>query len=150
MKFTLKNVKYFASMSEETHCFTATIYVDGKRLSTVKNGGFGGCDDYSDWKAVEKINVILNKEMIKTEYGELENNLELVVGDLLNDWIRIREAKKYKKRLGYINEAGEMMLFPVKHKLTDESVAALKKVKWWKPSNKVISEMTLEEIAKYL
>lgn len=38
----LKNLKIIDSMSEETVCFTATVYKDGKRIGTAKNEGHGG------------------------------------------------------------------------------------------------------------
>lgn len=41
-KIALKNVKYMASLSEETYCFTATLYVDGKKAGTAENRGNGG------------------------------------------------------------------------------------------------------------
>ena len=42
MKIELRNVKYFAAGSEETSCFTATVYVDGKKAGTAQNHGTGG------------------------------------------------------------------------------------------------------------
>ncbi len=45
-KIILKNLKYAAFASEETSCFSATVYVDGKRLCTARNDGHGGCDSY--------------------------------------------------------------------------------------------------------
>lgn len=41
---TLKNVKHAAFASEETFCYEATAYVDGKRFCIVSNDGHGGCD----------------------------------------------------------------------------------------------------------
>ena len=41
---TLDKIRHFAPMSEETHCFTATLLVNGKRVGTVSNEGHGGCD----------------------------------------------------------------------------------------------------------
>lgn len=46
IKITLKNLKYAAFASEETSCFSATVYCDGKRLCTARNDGHGGCDSY--------------------------------------------------------------------------------------------------------
>lgn len=43
-KITLKNVKYAEFASEETHCYSASVYFDGKRVGQVKNDGHGGCD----------------------------------------------------------------------------------------------------------
>lgn len=41
MKVELKNIKIAKFASEETLCFEATIYIDGKRSGTVKNNGWG-------------------------------------------------------------------------------------------------------------
>jgi hypothetical protein len=43
---SLKNVKIVASLSEETTCFTASIYFKGKRIGDVSNRGTGGCHNY--------------------------------------------------------------------------------------------------------
>lgn len=42
MKLELKNIKVFSSHSQETECFSATLYVDGKRFATIDNDGWGG------------------------------------------------------------------------------------------------------------
>lgn len=42
MQLTLKNLKISAFMSEETTCFQATVYVDGKKVGTAQNDGHGG------------------------------------------------------------------------------------------------------------
>lgn len=55
MNLSLKNVKIMRSLSEETICFSATIYIDGKKACNVSNRGNGGCHDYDDWNVQEKI-----------------------------------------------------------------------------------------------
>lgn len=45
MKLTLKNIKYFAEMSEETPCYRADLYMDGEYVATAKNSGCGGSTD---------------------------------------------------------------------------------------------------------
>lgn len=42
MNITLRNIKYAAFASEETHCFSATVYIDGKKEGTARNEGHGG------------------------------------------------------------------------------------------------------------
>ena len=42
MEIKLKNLKIAKFMSEETTCFQATIYVDGKIAGTAQNDGHGG------------------------------------------------------------------------------------------------------------
>ena len=42
----LKNLSLNTSMSEETHCFRATVYLNGKRMFCADNRGRGGSNDY--------------------------------------------------------------------------------------------------------
>lgn len=42
----LRNVKYAAFASEETACFSATLYVDGRKFCGVSNHGTGGPDNF--------------------------------------------------------------------------------------------------------
>lgn len=46
MNITLKNLKIAKFLSEETLAFTATIYVDGKRVGEASNDGHGGPNRY--------------------------------------------------------------------------------------------------------
>ena len=41
MNIELRNLKSVAAMSEETTCFTADIYIDGKRAGVARNSGRG-------------------------------------------------------------------------------------------------------------
>ena len=43
----LKNLSLNTSMSEETHCFRASVYINGKRMFAVSNRGCGGANEYS-------------------------------------------------------------------------------------------------------
>ena len=46
MKLELKNIKFYESMSEETNCFQADLFINGKKIADVKNQGQGGPTDY--------------------------------------------------------------------------------------------------------
>ena len=43
----LKNLSHNATFSEETHCFRASVYINGKRMFTASNSGNGGANAYS-------------------------------------------------------------------------------------------------------
>jgi hypothetical protein len=49
-KLEVKNVTYNKRLSEETMCYTATIYIDGEKMGTASNRGNGGSDEYSNLK----------------------------------------------------------------------------------------------------
>ena len=44
MKLELKNIKHTERASEETHCYQASLYVNGKPVAIVSNDGHGGPD----------------------------------------------------------------------------------------------------------
>lgn len=44
MRLTVKNYKRVAWMSEETDCYQASLYLDGKRIGKAENEGRGGPD----------------------------------------------------------------------------------------------------------
>jgi hypothetical protein len=44
LNLSLKNLKFHEDMSEETPCFSADLYEDGKLIAHVKNSGHGGCN----------------------------------------------------------------------------------------------------------
>lgn len=43
-KLELKSIHHSATLSQETHAFSANIYVNGKKVGQVRNEGHGGCD----------------------------------------------------------------------------------------------------------
>lgn len=45
-RITLKNIKVLEAASDETLCFEASMYFDGKRVAIVHNEGHGGCHFY--------------------------------------------------------------------------------------------------------
>ena len=56
MNLELKNIKHTAWASEETNCYQASLYLDGKPLATVSNDGKGGADDHYQHSAFKKEN----------------------------------------------------------------------------------------------
>lgn len=56
MKITLKSIKYAKFASEETHCFKATVCIDGQRAGTVSNDGHGGSNSYDPWQLADMLN----------------------------------------------------------------------------------------------
>ncbi len=154
MNITLKNVKYFAGMSEETHCFTATVYVDNKKVFGVKNAGHGGDDEVYHVKggvdnAFEKyreINEELGKEKCPAPYEDMDNCLDFVVGDLMNDWLRDGEIKKSLRKITYMKGAA---MHEVKLSPTQENIERVKKQKWWEDTNVILNGMPIEEVRQY-
>ena len=105
----LQNIKRVAHFSEETHCYTAVLYVDGERWGTVSNRGHGGPDDFHGeggrgYADIETLNTLIGETFQPYVYGEegrnqitLEQNLEMVCGDLVNQWLRDKDFARAMK-----------------------------------------------------
>ena len=112
---TLKNVKHNASMSHETQCFSATVYVDGKKFCTVEDSGHGGCiNDDADHDEVHQLMVQLNPNAVRW-HGDVDKSekhewpyaddwhlvhsmtsasvFEIVVGEALSTWLFEKDIK---------------------------------------------------------
>jgi hypothetical protein len=122
MKLELKNIKHTAWASEETHCYQASLYVDGKPVAIVSNDGHGGCDrDYrhptfkkeSEASGVQPYAFGYRAKMAEVhEYfaslpktnacdifpDGMEQTLEFWCCDQVNDWLSARELKKKLKK----------------------------------------------------
>ena len=103
MKIELKKISFNERMSEETNCFIADLYINGKKVGYVKNDGHGGCTDYRGNSKED--NVLIReaeaycKTLPKVKYGEHEfgQDLESVVNTLLEDHLKAKERKKMEK-----------------------------------------------------
>jgi len=62
-RISLKNIKHAAFASHETHCFEATVCLDGDRACKVENDGKGGSDHYYPYKGQsnESFNIMIVK-----------------------------------------------------------------------------------------
>lgn len=51
----LKRVSVNHRLSEETNCFVADIWIDGKKVGDVRNDGHGGCNMYTNWEVQRRL-----------------------------------------------------------------------------------------------
>jgi len=99
----LKNIKHTAWMSEETHCYQATLYVDGVKWGTVSNQGHGGCDDfYGETRSDGDLKWLNDQIKVTYEpytYGDksIEQDLDMVCADLVNQWLRDKDFNRAMK-----------------------------------------------------
>lgn len=102
MEIVLKSIKVVKSMSEETICFTAVMYVNGSKTANVSNRGCGGSHDFD----------IHNMEMFKqaekyTEslpptdgsFGPLEMDLELFISMYVGEYLEKKELESEHKKM---------------------------------------------------
>jgi len=141
----LKNLSHNATFSEETHCFRASVYINGKRMFTASNGGNGGSNFYSpsDFKtgkeAFEEAMAIAREEarqytLKKIELGEdlqwaidafgdgkSDELIDWLIADLINEQLTLKEMRKAlkKKVMVYWPKSNEIFYLG-KDKPTDE------------------------------
>jgi hypothetical protein len=153
MDITLKNIKHMPSLSEETHCYSADVWCNGKKMFGMKNAGHGGCDEvYAIKGGVANVDAKyqeIDKELGKTikkypEHGfEIAHSLESEVCDIINKWLDDKEIKKVLRTVSYL--VGDE-LYTCKVKPTPENIAKVKQQKWWKENNVVLNGKSMEEL----
>jgi len=93
--WALKAYKEIKAMSEETPCFTANIYVDGRKIGTASNHGHGGPNDYhfatpEDREMVERVGA----EYDPSKYG----GLDTLIDDMCQDLDLTKIAKSHARK----------------------------------------------------
>lgn len=105
MKIELKKIEYNERMSEETLCFVADLYINGKKVGYCKNDGRGGPNAYYG-NSREDNQVIQNAEAyfkslpkVKPDgYNfEYQPTLESAIDDCFELWLKKREEKRMRK-----------------------------------------------------
>jgi len=134
MKVTLKKISFYERMSEETNCFAADLYINGKKVGEAKNDGQGGCTDYRGFSK-EDNEIIRQAEehfkslpMQKSEYGfNYQPSLENAIDDQFELYLKAKEEKKMQKLMetaivigkpngvgySYIKQKVKLSQFPV-------------------------------------
>ena len=111
MKIELKNIKHSEFASQETNCYQATIYINGKKVGTVENGGYGGCDNVHPYEVANQIDEYAKTlpkivcDWIDRETGkpaEMTQTHETIFSDILNYWLVSKDLKRImSKRIVY-------------------------------------------------
>ncbi len=161
MQIALRNIKFMASMSEETNCYSADLIVDGQLIAHVGNRGHGGCDEQRPAKGksfdaimhVEnwiKANVPARTTDFKMPDGSMfvmEPSLESICGDLLAEHLATKELTRLLKRTVVYIDGTSVMTF--KGKLEgarrDQAIAHVR-VK--KPAAIVLNSLPFDDALK--
>ena len=117
-RITLKAVKYYAGLSEETNAYSAKVYFDGQLVGTASNRGNGGCDDY--WPAEksgaknqamqEFINAlpVIDVDTSGGSCSQLMPDLDMVCGHLLAQHLIEKDYRRAIKNRVLFVESGEL------------------------------------------
>lgn len=151
MKIELKAIKHSEFASEETNCYTANLYVDGKQIGTVKNAGHGGCDQFiGDQAKYREADEWCKANLPKWTMGdgtEHGTDLELYCGELLNSWLIEKDYRtkiRTKVLFKYPDAASKAGIYQIgcKGKVTPAHIAAVKRKE---PDAIILNEMPLAE-----
>ena len=95
MEITLKNVKHAVFMSQETECFEASVYINGKKAGTVSNAGHGGCNDYHPWDLYQTLQA--HCETIPPDMEGYRVTPDEIIGNLFETWYNKKQYSKLCK-----------------------------------------------------
>ncbi|MGP1715760.1 MAG: hypothetical protein ACTS9Y_01150 [Methylophilus sp.] len=93
----LKKIEHSERMSEETNCFVAAIYLDGKKIGDAEDDGHGGCMKIYPQSCVKQLNEIgaaMGKEIVDWSPEPLDIDGEDIIGKLLDEWLLMKDYKK--------------------------------------------------------
>ena len=113
----LKNIDFNPHFTRETHCFTATIYLNGEPVMKVSNDGNGGAHNYYPFhgQSKESFRTMLNesfkkayeslddrireryKSILEKEGHDLNFSLDYVITELVNEHLCLKEMRKTLK-----------------------------------------------------
>lgn len=98
MKIELKNLKINKTFSEETICFIADVFVNGKKTAYAKNDGHGGNTNIQPYEGMSKLlNEVFDYCKTLPEKFGYPQTLDSVVDDILFEKEKEKEKKKIDK-----------------------------------------------------
>ena len=133
----VKNITHYARGSEETPCYNATVYINGKKAIEVSNDGHGGCDRQHTYPEIEERGLVqkANEWCVKTfgqgsfdfmadgkkETCTYDIDLEHHCHDELYKWLDTKILKRDLKKQYLFVEKGQLMGY--KKKANDSDMA---------------------------
>ena len=137
MKLELRNVKVIKELSEETTCFHAILYVDGKKAAECSNRGTGGMTDvyFENQEIKEKVVNFCKKNPVVNYFGDKKieyEGVDIRVDELLVEYQMKKDLKNKQKHslvlrkekfkdAPYIIHAYAKQLFPIEKMMQDET-----------------------------
>lgn len=123
MNLELRKIKYSKFASEETHCYEAELFLDGKKIAVVSNQGHGGCDSqhFINREVETKVNEYFKSLPKESAYGmEFEQSLEGFCGDQVNNFLMIKDLQRLLKKKNTLIISSERGIFTKCFKATTQ------------------------------
>ena len=131
MKIELKAIQYAAFSSEETNCYTANLYIDGRKIGSVGNDGHGGPDHFrGDHAAFAAADAWCKANLPRWQCNDrlIETDLEMRCGELVDAWIGARDLKTALRSKVLLRKPEDGLIYEVKHRgQVEATMAALRK-----------------------
>ncbi|MBB5440656.1 hypothetical protein HDC92_004359 [Pedobacter sp. AK017] len=162
MKIELKNIKHFESGSEETECFTASLYIDGKNAGIAKNEGRGGPTHYMGdslsgrelIRQAEAYCKTLPDKKYPAEHGmeafSVTMDLETFIDDLLIAHLLDKDLKKFRKQVENAAKKGIVFGIPDHSYMMQKFSIPLTDVLVHPAGRKVIVDSLAKTVFKHL
>jgi hypothetical protein len=136
MKLAVKNVKIHDDISTDSMCFSASLYVDGKRVGTIRNDGRGGSNRYELARGeYERIAEFVATLPAKQDYVfrgvdglEWLDRIDSVIEPLVIDFDERRRVARMTRKTTYFRVKGEK--YPAREWQTMAGGDLLQRVKW--------------------
>lgn len=138
MKIELRNVHHVASMSEETPCFDAIIYIDGSKACRVSNHGQGGPHEFDSREVEDRLSEYartlpdvvtdMRDPHDRTKPFTYKQDAEHIIGNLLEEFLSLRDFRRdVKSRVLFTKADGR--LYHIKPKDRSTLPRVLEKVR---------------------
>lgn len=105
MDIVVKNISINHRNSEETYCYSADVYVGGKKAFSARNHGHGGCDMIHAYPgyagpSVDEVDAWLkaNRPVDNTYGMAIEHSLEIEIGEQLSKHVRAKEEASTRRK----------------------------------------------------
>jgi hypothetical protein len=114
MQIELRHLKIVHRLSQETVCFTASLFLDGEPAGTVSNRGDGGAHEYSSSAAESRLTAYAKAAPARTfpaEWGggTYQPSADSLIDDLVTDHqTRADLAKLLKTRVLFTGTDGKL------------------------------------------
>jgi len=154
MKIELKNIKRAEFQSEETHCFQASVYIDGKAAGTVRNSGHGGPNEYHPHELWERLEAFAKKQPpVDYQTIELFKDADWVINDVLEAELIRKDMKAKMRQRILLWDAQKKELYQTNKipNLTEKMVRDYaERMKKERPEVEVMNLMPLDEVVRII
>ena len=153
MKLVLKNIILNLSQSLSSHCFTATLWIDGSPSFSVKDEGFAEPMLYERLPSatIELSSLIqhLSPQATDAEPTAHYQFLDDAITAMVDEYIL---QKKTALQLRYVSFFHGKRLYELNKALASDelAIARLKKSHWWHSDNIILNELPVSEAAALL